>query len=55
LTDFISKSAEGAWIRNRYFGQVILGLIQEEPFDRMPLDQAIAIWKQGVQSLNPPP
>jgi serine/threonine protein kinase len=52
LTDFISKSAEGAWIRNPYFGQVISGLIQEEPINRMPLDQAIAIWKQGVQSLN---
>jgi serine/threonine protein kinase len=49
---YISSAVEGSLIKIPQFAKVIKGLIQELPKDRIPLDQAIALWKEGLEQIK---
>lgn len=48
----ISSAVEGSLIKIPQFASVIKGLIQEMPKDRIPLEQAIALWKEGLEQIK---
>jgi hypothetical protein len=52
LNDYISQAAEGSLIKVPEFAEVIKGLIQEEPEDRLSLENAIARWKVGLDRIK---
>jgi serine/threonine protein kinase len=49
---YISSAVEGSLIKIPQFAKVIKGLIQELPKDRIPLEQAIALWKEGLEQIK---
>ena len=51
LDDCIYKASESSWMKVPEFAEVIKGLIQEEPENRIPLEKAISLWKKGLQRL----
>jgi hypothetical protein len=48
----ISSAVEGSLIKIPQFASVIKGLIQEMPKDRIPLEQAFALWKEGLEQIK---
>jgi serine/threonine protein kinase len=52
LEYYISQAAKGSLIKVPEFAEVIKGLIQEVPEKRIPLESAIALWKQGLDRIK---
>jgi len=52
LDQYISEATEGSLIKVPEFAEVIKGLIQEEPQNRLPLETAITLWKKGLERIK---
>jgi serine/threonine protein kinase len=52
LDQYISSAPEKSLIKVPPFAQVIKGLIQEEPKNRIPLESAITLWKMGLELIK---